>query len=81
MKKKDQKLKVVQNPEKPIAVEVLASGIMAIAEGMRKINESRLSRKAIIALIHDNSKVQKGVIELVLNNLESMDTIWLKKNI
>lgn len=65
-----------QNPE---PVEVIAKAILEIAEAMKKINASRLTRKAIVALIQANSKLPKSTIEIVLNNLDSLEETWLKK--
>lgn len=76
---KPRKFPVKQDPEKPIAAEVIASSIVEIAAGMRKINETRLTRRAIITLIHERSKVPRTQIEAVLDNLDSLETTWLKK--
>lgn len=72
-------IKVVADPENPVAVEVIEKAIVAISEGMRRINQTRLNRRALIALIHDNSKVAKSTIEVVLNNLEGLESLYLKK--
>lgn len=72
-------VQVKQDPEKPIPAEIIAESIETIAKGMRKLNETRLTRRAIIALVHENSKIAKSTIEIVLNNLESLETTWLKK--
>lgn len=49
-----------------------------IADGMKAINSTRLTRKALVALIHDQSKVSKNTIEIVLNNLQDLEHDWLK---
>jgi hypothetical protein len=67
---------VKQDPEAPIAAEIMAQAIMDIAAAMEKIGRSGLKRKAIVALIHDTSGLRKGDIELVLNNLESLRATW-----
>ena len=64
-----------------IAPEVLANAIIEINAAMVVINRSRLSRKALVVLIHDHSKVPKKTIELVLNNLAALSAIWLKPKI
>lgn len=61
------------NPER------FADSIQAIADTMKILAASRLSRRAIITLIHDHSKVAKRDIELVLTNLDQFDSIWLNK--
>jgi hypothetical protein len=74
----NRKTKIIQSEEKPIAVEILAEEILKISQAMKKINESRLHRKAIIALIHDQSKLGKSHIAIVLNNLDGLERDWLK---
>lgn len=64
-----------------ISADVLAEEIVKISAAMKQLNASRLSRDAIVALIHDNSKVSKGVIKIVLNNLDSLEATWLKKKL
>lgn len=73
------KVKIVQDVEKPIAAEVIAQSIVDIAQGMKKLSGTRLTRKAIVALIHEHSKIARSTIEVILNNLESLETTWLKK--
>lgn len=60
-------------------VEVLAEEIAKISAAMKRMNETRLTRDAIVALIHDNSRVSKSIIKIVLNNLDSLEATWLKK--
>ncbi len=68
----------VKQPEPPIGVEVIASAIAEIDAAMKKIRETRLTRGAIVALIADRSKLGKGTIEIVLNNLDELEKDWLK---
>lgn len=72
-------VKVVQEPEKEIPVEVIAKSIVEIAAGMKRINESRLTRDAIVTLIHEKSKVARSTVHIVLNNLDRLEETWLKK--
>ena len=62
----------------PNATE-FADSIQAIANTMKKLSQSRLSRRAIVTLIHEQSKVARRDIELVLNNLDQFDAVWLNK--
>jgi len=80
MKQGDNKPVVVKpgDGSEPIPAEIIENSIVEIAEAMRKIEKTRLTRRAIITLIHANSGVPKGQIELVLNNLDAMEKIWLK---
>lgn len=74
-------LKVMQQPGNEIPAEILAKSIVEISEGMKRINETRLTRKALVALIHDNSKIAKSTIEIVLNNLESLEHNYLRRKV
>ena len=73
------KAKIVQEEGQEIPAEIIAQSIVKIAKSMEAIGKTRLTRKAIVVLIHDQSKVSKRTIELVLNNLEAMEQVWLKK--
>lgn len=73
------KVNVVQREnEEPIAAEIIANSIVAISDAMRRIESTRLTRTALVTLIHANSKVPKRDIELVLNNLDDLEHTWLK---
>jgi hypothetical protein len=79
---KTAKVKVTQRDGvDPIPVEIIAQDIAAISAAMRKINETRLTRKAIVVLIQAQSGLGKGVIEVVLNNLDSLENTWLKRKL
>jgi hypothetical protein len=69
-------VKVKQNPEQPVAAEVIAEAILGISESMKRLSTSGLKRKAIVTLIHDQSGIGKRDIEIVLNNLESLRADW-----
>lgn len=71
-------MKIIQDEKKPIAPEIIAGAIIDIAKGMNAVNATRLTRRAIVALIHAESKIPKGHIEIVLNNLDRLELLWLK---
>lgn len=71
-------LVVKQDPKNEIPVEIMAQAIVDVQNGMNAINKSRASRAMIVALIKDKSGLTKGVIELVLNNLDAIEKTWLK---
>ena len=71
----------VNQPEVPVAAEVIASAIVEIANGMKTLNSTRLTRRAIVTLIHEHSGIARKTIEIVLNNLDSLEETWLKKKI
>lgn len=54
--------------------------ILDISKAMKTLSKSRLKREAIVVLIQDKSRLGKSTIELVLNNLESLEETWLKKD-
>ncbi len=59
--------------------EAIAKSIIDISASMKAFSKSPLNRSAIVALIHDRSKVAKKTIELVLNNLEGLEKNYIKK--
>lgn len=61
-----------------VTVEIIAQSIAKIAAAFRALEQTRLSRRALVLLLHDHSKVPRRDIELVLNNLEALDEIYLK---
>ncbi len=75
------KVRVVQEEAAPIPATVIAAAIVEIAHGMRALNETRLTRRAIVTLIHENSKVARRDIEIILNNLAELEETWLKKKL
>lgn len=70
--------KTVELFDGEVPIEVIAQSISDIASAMRKIEASRLTRRAVVALIHDRSRVPKKTIETVLDNLSSLEKAWLK---
>lgn len=73
-----QRLSLKQDPEKEVPAEVFEQAIVDIGKAMRAISKTRLTREAIVVLIKDKARIDKHVIELVLNNLERLEEIWLK---
>ena len=61
-----------------IPTEILASSIVAIAAGMKKIREGKLNNRALVLLIHDASGVGKPDIRNVLDTLESLETLYCR---
>lgn len=70
---------VKQSEGNEVPVEIMAQAICDISQAMKRLSSSRLKREAIVALIKDKSGLTKKVIEIVLSNLESLETTWLKK--
>ena len=64
---------VKQDPNKPpIGKEVLAESITRISDAVDRLLSSGLNRRAVIALLHDKTKVRKSEIETILDGLESL---------
>lgn len=79
--KKAQNVKVVQDPEKPIATEIIAESIQTIAEGMRTLTSGRLNNRALLTLIKDAcpARISFQDIRMVLVAIESLDKMFLRK--
>lgn len=72
------KVSVKQNPEAPISVEILASSIVQIGQGMKRVNETRLTRGALVTLLQHDTGLGRGTVETVLGSLESLEETYLK---
>lgn len=68
----------VKQTEEEVPVEILAQAIADIGAAMRKINESRLTRPALIVLLSHSSKKPMYVVEQVLDALDSLERTYLK---
>ena len=83
------KLTVVQNPEAPVSVEILAESIKAIADGMKKVLRGPLTKETIVLLVSANTPlvgskynkahVSKADVRAVLEGIETLDAKCLKK--
>lgn len=72
-------VKIKQDEEQPVVVEVMAQAVIDLSRAAQKLLNGPLKREAIVALIHDRSKVNKGIINIVLNNLEQLESYWIRK--
>ncbi len=82
------KVTVKQDEEKPVAVEVLAASIKAIADGVKKLREGPMNEKALLLLIQHNTRgcgkygsghASTGDIRAVLESMESLEAAYLKR--
>lgn len=71
-KRKDHmsKIQVVQDVDKPVAREVLAASILRMSEAVTRLYKSGLNKKAVIALIANDTGLGKGTIESVLDSAQ-----------
>jgi hypothetical protein len=81
------KLKVIQNPENEVPLEVLATSIKDIAEGIRKLRSGPLNEKGLLLLIQHSAPTKSrmgqrygiGEIKDILDGIESLPETYLKK--
>ena len=77
------------NEEAPIAVEIIADCIVAIADGVKKLRSGRLNESALVLLIkHASPGVKKGryhteyitakQVQAVLDGMASLEREYLK---
>ncbi len=70
---------VVQDDEDIVDKEVLATAIIQICNAAQKLYNSGLNRKAVIALIADDTKLGKGTIDTVLSSLVNLRKTYTTK--
>lgn len=75
---KNKSVTIVKDKENPIGVEVLEQAIVNLSDGMKAIQNSRLTTKALVVLLHHATKVPQYQVESVLDALESIEKIYLK---
>lgn len=71
-------IKITQDPDAPVEKPVLATAIVAISEAMKKLEKSGLNRRGVVALINDDTKLGKGLIETVLISLGNLAKNYAK---
>jgi len=71
-------VKVVQKDDAPVEKEVLATAIVSISDAVEKLYKTGLNRKAVVALIADDTKLGKGTIETVLSSLLDLRKTYTK---
>lgn len=70
------KVTVNQDAENPVLPEILATSLKSIGDAVRQWDRVGLKRRALVVLIHDQSKIPMRDIEIVLNNLVDMQRDW-----
>ena len=82
------KVTVKQDEENEIALEIMAEAIVKISSAVEIIKNSRLTKRTILLLIHDNCAYCKGYprkkptvkeIETVLDSIESLKKVYIKQ--
>lgn len=57
---------------------VLEAAIVEVADALRRLNASRLNRKAVVVLLRDVTGLGKGTVESVLDGIEGLESRYLK---
>jgi len=60
------------------STEIIAESIVSISAAMKRIEQSRLSRNALIILLQSQTGLGKKEIEKVLDALIELEEQWLK---
>lgn len=72
------KVKIVQNPEKEIPVEILAQHIVDVSRAWKTIVHGRLTQRVLVLLIRDITGLNVTDIEKVLDALPVLEKRYLK---
>lgn len=85
----DKNVVLKQDEDAPVPVEVLAAGIKAISEGVRKLRAGPLNEDALVLLLVDATpaiyygykriKMTAKHIRAVLEGMQSLEATFLKK--
>ncbi len=77
-KKKEVEVKVIQDPDAPIPVSLLATHIRDVSESFRKAIGTGLTERGLVLLIHDASGVGKPQIRAILNSLPDLKRLYTR---
>lgn len=69
---------VKTSEENPEPVELIAKAIIEVSDAFEKINQSRLTNKAIVLLLQDLCGLPQRDIKLVLHNAPLLKKYYLK---
>jgi len=67
------------NEENPEPEELIASSIIQLAEGVEKLNKSRLNQRAILVLLKDMTGISMNQIDRILKAVGQLKTHYLKE--
>lgn len=59
--------------------EIIAQQLQDVSRGIKKLREGRLNERALVALLHDSTRMAKSDIERILDGLENLEKTYLKK--
>lgn len=72
------KVKVLQDEDKKIPVEILAKSIKEISDGMKAMRSGRLNDRAIVTLLQKITGESATTIFRVMDGLENLEREFLK---
>ena len=75
-------IKIVKTEGAEESTELLAQSIIQVSDGFQKVLNGSLGQRALIVLLHDGiggSKISKGQIKLVLDNMPRLKAWYVKK--
>lgn len=77
---KEKSVVVVQDPEKPVAAEVLAQAIVDVSKGAQALLNGKLKRRAVLLLIQDQVPARIGLetIGQVLDSAANLAKAYIK---
>lgn len=76
----NQTVTIKTNEQNPEPIEIIAQGIIDVSIAFEKLHRSRLSKRAILILIHDQAKaISLRDIETILDVVPRLKDIYLKK--
>lgn len=59
--------------------QIIEESIVQMADAMKRMASTRLSRKTLVVLLMHDTKLGMGTVEQVLDSLENLESKWLKK--
>lgn len=70
---------VIKNVENPESTEIIADSIIRIAAAIRKLDESKLHKRAVLLLIRDMTNLSLSDIDTVLTAAATLDKRYIKQ--
>lgn len=78
MKKPTSAIQVVHPIDAAVPIEILATSIVAIADAVKRLNATRLTRTALVVLLVDVTQLSKRDVKKVLDALDVLESVYLK---
>jgi UDP-N-acetylmuramoylalanine-D-glutamate ligase len=78
--KLNKEIKVEPVEKEPFEI-VLEKAIVEISAAFKKLESTRLSKKLIVALIYDDTKISKSTISAILESYKGLEHRYLKPKV